>query len=191
VVAHCSFGITYNMAMAWLPSYYNSAFGVNLKQSAMLSVLPFSVMAVTTNASGWIADALMNRKVFSTSKTRKLLHLVGTGTPALCLGYLATSSGKGTVSEALLLLTVMLGGLGLQAGGFASTHQDICTKYAGVLFGLTNACSSLAGSLSIYATGLVLDWTHSWGRVFGGVMACNLVSLVVFLALGTSEPLFD
>ena len=190
VISHSMFGVTYNIAMSWMPSYYNSAFGVDVKQSALMSVLPFAVMGLMTNAGGWIADGLVNYKILSTTWTRKLLQVLGTGTPAICLWYLSGAK-HGSVTEAMLMLTLMLGGLGLQSGGFASTHQDICTQYAGLIFGLTNACSSLAGSVSVYMTGVVLDQTHNWGLVFGMVSFCNMCSLVAFVLLATSEPLFD
>jgi ACS family sodium-dependent inorganic phosphate cotransporter len=190
VIAHAMFGVTYNISMSWMPSYYNSAFGVDVKQSALLSVLPFAVMGIMTNAGGWIADGLMNSGVLTTTRTRKLLQALGTGTPAVCLWYLSGAK-HGSVTAAMVVLTLMLGGLGLQSGGFASTHQDISTRYAGLIFGLTNACSSLAGSVSVYITGAVLDHTHNWGLVFGMVSFCNVCSLIAFVLLATSEPLFE
>jgi MFS family permease len=39
------------------------SFGVDLRQSSWLSILPFLMMAIGTNASGWIADKLINKKV--------------------------------------------------------------------------------------------------------------------------------
>jgi hypothetical protein len=93
--------------------------------------------------------------------------------------------------EAMLLLTGMMGFQGLQSGGFAATHQDIATKYAGVLFGITNAVASLVSSVSLYLTGLVLEQTQSWALVFECVAACNLLCCGVYLACATSDPQFD
>lgn len=196
-VAHATFGIGYNLAMSWLPAYYSQQFGVNVRESSSLSILPWSVMAITTNLSGWAADALINRKVVSTTKARKLMQALGTLGPGCSLLFLGCTAGQtGQTGQigltgALLLLTLTMAGLGCQAGGFASNHQDITTKYAGVLFGLTNALSSFGGSVSVYMTGVVLDLTHSWSLVFRTVAWCNFLCLGVYLTYATSEPQFD
>ena len=52
---------------------------------------------------------------------------------------------------ALLTATIALGGF--YTAGYGSSHQDLSPRYAGVLFGVTNASASLAGFLSVYATG--------------------------------------
>lgn len=41
------------------------AFKVDLRQSSWLSILPFLMMAIGTNASGWVADTLINSKVWA------------------------------------------------------------------------------------------------------------------------------
>lgn len=95
-------------------------------------------MAVGTNISGWLADFLINRKLLSTSHTRKLLQTVGSVGPAFCLLYLAlggkqsdeTRGAPQQLTNAVVLLVLTMALLGFQAGGFASTHQDIATRLA-------------------------------------------------------------
>ncbi|KAG2483329.1 hypothetical protein HYH03_017777 [Edaphochlamys debaryana] len=255
MVCHSVFGIIYNTAISWLPRYFNSQFGLDVKASSFLSVLPWVAMAIGTNLSGWIADFCINRKVLSVTATRKTLQVVGSVGPAVCLLYLAwsapgsmpaavqssvvsavtppppvaaeagaalnaaavtvaadaarrrtlvemvlSSTGMGHTAAAqdsaqlqfaVALLVTMMALLGLQAGGFASTHQDISTRMASVLFGTTNAGASLAGSMFVYLTGLILDYTQSWALVFQLIAACCLTASGVFVVYGTSDPQFD
>ena len=51
----------------------------------------------------------------------------------------------------LLSATLALGGF--QAAGLGSNHQDIAPRYAGILFGITNATASIAGCAGIMGTG--------------------------------------
>lgn len=44
----------------------------------------------------------------------------------------------------------------------ARAMQDISTKYASALFGITNAGASLAGLIFVYLVGVILDHTGSW-----------------------------
>ncbi|GIL70606.1 hypothetical protein Vretimale_3718 [Volvox reticuliferus] len=184
-----------------MPRYYNSEFGLDVRSSSFLSVLPWLAMAAGTNISGWLADFLINRKLLSTSHTRKLLQVVGSAGPAICLLYLAWGTpngqeGKGVpqqaqLTNAVVLLVLTMALLGFQAGGFASTHQDIATRLASVLFGTTNASASLAGSAFVYAVGVILDRTQSWARVFELIASCCLTSAAIFVVFATSEPQFD
>ncbi|KAG1676445.1 hypothetical protein FOA52_002265 [Chlamydomonas sp. UWO 241] len=197
--AHTTFGIGYSFFIAWLPTYYAQAHGINLKQSSWLSILPFAAMAIGTNASGWLADALINARVMSPTRTRKLLQICGNLGPAICLLYLArgnavlnnSGSGKGSLVKAVALLTVSMLTLGLQAGGFASTHTDIATRYASALFGITNAGASCGGMLFVYLVGVILDTSGSWSLVFQLVAVVNFASAALFMAFGTSEPQFE
>ena len=60
--------------------------------------------------------------------------------------------GHGMVqSVALLSATLALGGC--QSAGLGSNHQDIAPRWAGILFGITNACASIIGIGGIIGTG--------------------------------------
>ncbi|KAL6765531.1 major facilitator superfamily domain-containing protein [Haematococcus lacustris] len=190
-VCHATFGFTYSICIAWLPTYYSEVFSLDVRQSSTLSVLPWAAMALGTNLSGWTADGLVNGKVLSTGKTRKLLQTVGCGGPALALLYLALVPQRGFLGEAVTLLTLAMGLLGFQAAGFAANHQDIASRYASVLFGATNAAASLAGSIGVYAVGVVLDRTSSWPLVLAIVACLNFAAALCFATLATSEPLFE
>eukprot|EP00798_Chlamydomonas_sp_ICE-L_P023756 gene23753-9314_t len=132
MMAHITFGIGINMCVAWLPTYYSQEFQLDLKKSSFLGILPWIMMASGSNVSGILADFLIKRK------------------------------SSASVSEAVALITICMSAMGMQAGGFASVHTDISTKYAPVLFGITNAASSLAGCIFVYLVGIILDHLGSW-----------------------------
>lgn len=107
-------------------------------------------------------------------------------------GIKAAAKGDMSISTAVTLLSLTMGLLGVQAGGFASNHQDISTQYASVLFGMTNACASVAGSITVYAVGVVLDASgQDWALVFRGVAAACLGSACMYGLCASSEPQFD
>lgn len=187
-------GVGHYVCLSWLPTYYNQEFGVDVQQSAMLSVLPWFVTVLVSSSSGWIADWLANSGTLTMTQTRKLMQAVGSIGPAACLLYLASCSdqpGKLDMGQAMLLLTATLSLGGFQSAGFASNHQDIASKYAAVLFGFTNALSSLMGTCSVYATGLILDATGSWSLVFELVAAFWLAGAVFYLSWASAEQQFE
>jgi hypothetical protein len=86
--------------------------------------------------------------------------------------------------------SVALGGF--QSAGFASNHQDIAgDRYAPVLFGVTNALSSLVGSASVYATGVLLDAGNSWSAVWTLVAGMYVFGTAGYLLLGSGERQFE
>jgi hypothetical protein len=57
--------------------------------------------------------------------------------------------------------------------------------------GITNALSSLMGTFSVYATGLILDASHSWSLVFELVAAFYLVGATAFVTMASAEQQFE
>lgn len=180
------------ITLSWLPSFYAATFDLDVTQSATLSVLPWLATVVVSSSSGWLADYLTNTGRLSLTNTRKAMQLAGSVAPAACLFALADAHDNNmTLSTALALLTGSVALSGFQSAGFASNHQDIAGRYASLLFGFTNALSSLVGSASVYATGLMLDAGYSWSVVFQLVAATYLVGGVAFVTLGSGERQFD
>lgn len=60
-----------------------------------------------------------------------------------------------------------------------------------MLFGLTNACASLAGTVGVYAVGALLDWTGSWSLVLTLIAGANVASAAVYMLLASSVQVFD
>lgn len=81
---------------------------------------------------------------------------------------------------------------GLTCSGFCSNHQDLTSRYAGILFGFTNAASSISGTLSTYATGQILFATHgNWSSVFVTIAAVYSASTLIYLRWASADNQFD
>jgi nitrogen fixation-related uncharacterized protein len=64
-------------------------------------------------------------------------------------------------------------------------------RYTGILFGITNASSSFAGTLSTYSTGQILYATDNWAFVFIVISAVYCATGGLYLAWASSENQFD
>lgn len=83
---------------------------------------------------------------------------------------LTYGAGEGhSVVAAVALLSGALALGGFQAAGLGSNHQDIAPRYSGILFGITNASSSIAGCAGIMATGAVEGLGSPCFRALGHV----------------------
>jgi MFS family permease len=205
LISHAAFGVGHYVTLTWLPSFYAQRYDLDVASAALLSVFPWVLGVAVSSLSGVAADALSNRGLASTGAARKLMQGVGAVGPALCLAWLALAdagaesagdAGAGVpVGQAAVALTLAISLAGFQSAGFASNHQDIAARYAPVLFGITNAMSSLLGTASVYGVGAVLDAygrpESGWAAVWAGLAACYVVGAAVFLRWSSSERQFE
>ena len=77
------------LVFLWIPTYYNQNYGIDVKESALLSIFPWCCAIVATMTAGAVADALSSREVLPLTQVRKLMQGIGSFGPAGCLFYLA------------------------------------------------------------------------------------------------------
>lgn len=193
VAAQVTVGIGGCLSFSWLPTYYSQVYNVDVAQSATFCLVPFAATVLATNSAGWIADGLVNNGIMTKTQTRKLMQSVASVGPAVCLLRLAATQGDEgtTVTDAVAMVTAWLSLSGFSAAGYGANHQDISQRWAGVLFGLSNGLASIAGSASIYATGLVLHQTHDWSLIFTGAAGLYILGAAVYLKWASSEEQFE
>lgn len=79
--------------------------------------------------------------------------------------------------------------------GLYSNHQDLTSKYSGVLLGLSNTAGVLAGVLSSIVTGRILQQVganpNAWDDVFLIAILFQLLGAVVWNVFSTGERIFD
>jgi ACS family sodium-dependent inorganic phosphate cotransporter len=198
VAAQVTVGIGSCLSFSWLPTYYSEVFKVDIAHSAAFCLVPFIATVFATNAAGHVADRLINNNILTKTQTRKLMQSVASLGPAACLLRLAFTheaagddpAGNG-LADAVVMVTAWLALGGFSAAGYGSNHQDISSKWAGIMFGLSNGLASIAGSASIYATGMVLHQTHDWSLIFESAAVMYIIGAGVYLKWGSAEQYFE
>ena len=192
VAAQVTVGIGSGLSFSWLPTYFTSQFGVEPDQASYLCLVPFGVTVIATNCAGWIADGLVNNGRFTRTQTRKVMQSIASFGPALCLLSLSSDShNTDNLQGAVVLVTAWLALGGFSAAGYGSNHQDLSQKYSGMLFGLSNGLASIAGSASIYATGLILKSNNNdWSLIFELAAGFYIVGCLIYLTWASSEEEF-
>ena len=99
------------------------------------------------------------------------------------------SSRPHTLVADVFVITVALGAA--SAGGFASSLLDISKQYSGFLYGITTVVCSSCGALGVFATGRILDETHSWAAVFACTGAVYAFGGILYLLNYDAKPLFE
>jgi ACS family sodium-dependent inorganic phosphate cotransporter/ACS family sodium-dependent inorganic phosphate cotransporter-like MFS transporter 9 len=117
---------------------------MDLQVSALMSFLPWLVMALGSSASGMLSDGLVARGVPATV-VRKRVQTFAFLAPAAPL--VALAAGGLTPAQAVGCMTAALGATSV--GQFVTNMSDVAPRHAGRLFGLCNTFGSLAGILGV------------------------------------------
>ena len=209
IVTHFCFNYGYYTLLAWLPSYFEGALGMDLGASSALSLLPYVAMVAMTPVVGPVADALVTagRSVTFVRKLAQGIAFVG---PAACMLALAalTPSGSGaahatwswvpaqllggtappSVPLVVALMSVAFALSAWSRAGLYCNHQDLSPKYASLLLGISNTAGALPGVLGVWAAGVMLDATNSWSlALFLPTAAAQLLGTLVFSLFGSGE----
>lgn len=191
IVAHFCYNWGYYTLLAWLPSYFEMALGLNVEKSSLLTLIPYIAMTVMTPFVGPVADGLVSRG-WSVTTVRKLSQGISFAGPALCMAALAvltpTSPGAGPTALIVAIMSLAFA-LGAWArAGLYCNHQDLSPKYAAALLGLSNTAGALPGVLGVTAAGYLLDITGSWAHaLFYPTAICQLFGLLIYTVFGSSQ----
>lgn len=191
IVAHFCYNWGYYTLLAWLPSYFEMALGLNVEKSSILTLIPYIAMTMMTPFVGPVADGLVGRG-WSVTTVRKLSQGIAFAGPALCMTALAvlTPATPGAGPTVLIVAIMSLAfALGAWArAGLYCNHQDLSPKYAAALLGLSNTAGALPGVLGVTAAGYLLDATGSWAQaLFYPTAICQIFGLVIYTIFGSSK----
>lgn len=195
-VAHFSFNWGYYTLLAWLPSYFELALGLEVDKSSFLTLIPYLAMTAMMPLVGPTADGMVERGVPLT-QVRKICQGIAFIGPALCMvacamltpGPGATVGASPMVTTAIVCLLSVAFALGAWSrGGLYCNHQDLSPKYAGALLGITNTAGALPGVLGVAAAGYLLDVTNSWAlAVFYPTAVCQIMGAIFYILFASSE----
>ena len=174
--------------LTWFPTYLKDARGFDLLQLGTLGTLP----GITAIVGGWVAGLVADRAIkrgANVTKVRKIVMVGGLlGGAAIVFAAMATS-----VYLALAFLAVSYASLAIAATGIWSLPGDIApsSRHVASIGGIQNFASNIAGIISPYVIGLLLD-------IYGGsylpaFLLAAVVSVVGALTyafiVGKAEPL--
>ncbi len=185
IVAHFCNNWGLYVLLAWLPSYFSSQLGINLRAVWIYISLPWIANFLVANIAGWLGDRMI-ASGRSVSFVRKSLQVVGSGGPAIALIAL------GATQSALVAVTLLTLALGLGAfsyAGFASNHLDISPRHAGAIFGISNTAGTIPGIIGVALTGILVDQTGSYASAFYVTAGIYFFGLAFFLLFGSGKKI--
>ena len=141
LLAHCAKNWGLYTSLSWTPTFYAEQYGIGVRDSAWLSVMPSVAGAAGGLLAGALADASLSQsQVTDATRTRvrKIFQAVGLLGPAVALASLAHSVPE-HAWVAQLFLMAAVGLQSFNAGGFEAGTQDKAgPKWSGMLYSVTS-----------------------------------------------------
>lgn len=155
IIVHCTHMWGFWTLLTQIPNYMKNILGVDIKNSALLSSLPYAVMCLLSFCFIYLSKLLSKKDNISLAFSRKLFNSIGHWIPMIslvALGYVTKEHS--TLAVVLLTLTV-----GISAAtylGFQVNHIDLSPNYAGTLMGITNGAANVMSAMAPLAVGMVV-----------------------------------
>ena len=172
-LSYFSFGYVAYIFFTWFFIYLNRVRGMDLKKSALYSMLPFIAMAVASSVGGWIADIL-------TKRFGKRVGRCGQAAFGMALSavFLALATQVESAQVASFVLAGGAGALYVAQSAFWAVVADIAGSSSGSASGLMNMVGQIGGATTASLTPLIaakFGWTESF-LVAAGLCAIGAVA---------------
>ncbi len=170
------------LMLFWLPKYFDSTYGVDLKVVLLPMIVMYLLSDVGAVMGGWLSSKFIQRGR-SVNFARKATGLIA-GCFVLPLLFV---SGLESMWLAMLLIGIALAGHQAFSSNLLSIPPDLFPKRAvGSAIGLGGFAGGIGGMIMAKSTGLVLDATGgSYTMIFA---ACTVVYFLAVLAIHLLSP---
>ncbi len=168
--SYFTYGYAAYIFFSWFFIYLNEVRGLDLKQTAWWTMLPFMAMAAGSLLGGWISDIVSRR--YGKRNGRCMVAVAGIGLAAL---FIAIGTAVESVQMAVVVLAAGAGALYLSQSSFWSVSADIGKRSAGSVSGVMNMGGQFGGALTASLTPFIgkhLGWNTSF-LVAAGLCACG------------------
>ncbi len=172
------FGYFLFFFMAWLPSYLEHAYGLDLRTVGLFTVLPWLAAAIVLGLMGRWSDRLLK----TTGRLRIARSYLIAGTQLIAALAVIPVALTHDLTVAIACITVAVAAsMGANAAYYA-VNVDIAPARAATALGLMDFAFAVSGFLAPVVTGWVLDLRGSFtdGFLLMTALALSSVAIIIF-----------
>lgn len=170
------------LMLFWLPKYFNTTYGVDLKIVLLPMIIMYLLSDVGSIAGGWLSSKLIQNGRTPNFARKATMLLSG-----CCVLPLLFVTGVDNMWLAVVLIGIALAGHQSFSSNLLSLPPDMFPKRAvGSAIGLGGFAGGIGGMIMAKSTGLVLDATGgNYTLIFA---ACTVTYFLAVLAIHLFSP---
>jgi len=178
------YGWTLWLFLSWIPSFFYQYYHQDLKQSAFYASGVFMAGVVGDTLGGLWSDGILRRTGDRAAARRNVIVTGMLGGFVFLLPVMLVHD----VDVAALSLAAAFFFVELIVAPIWAVPMDIAPKYAGSASGMMNFGFGLAGIISPFAFGYLIDRTGSWTLPFAGSVGLLLLGAVLAFFMHADRP---
>ncbi|XP_060523249.1 sialin [Cylas formicarius] len=188
LVTQCGNSWAFYTQLTELPTYMAQILHFNIQANAILSAIPYLTSWWAGIAFSMVADWLLTKGYVSLSMSYKLWNSIASVIPSLGLLGVAYVGCDKLAVQLLLAITGAFGGA--TYAGNQMNHIALSPKYAGTMYGITNAASNMCGFIAPYVIGLIIEGRETlgqWRMVFYLAAGINMGANLFYVAFASAK----
>lgn len=188
LVTQCGNSWAFYTQLTELPTYMAQILHFDIQSDAILSAVPYLTSWIAGIFISIFADWLLAKGYISLSMSYKFWNSVASVIPSLGLLGVAYVGCDKVAVQLLLALTGAFSGA--TYAGNQMNHIALSPKYAGTMYGITNAASNMCGFLAPYVIGLLINGRQilgQWRMVFYLAAGINIGANLFYVAFSSAK----
>jgi ACS family hexuronate transporter-like MFS transporter len=178
-IAYFAYGYMLFFMTLWLPGYFLSQHGLDLKSVGWYLTIPWLIGAAFLKLGGILSDWLY-KKTGSLRIARS--HVIWCSQLIAAFFFMALGFTE-SFNLSLVYLSLGLGFGQMSQPAFFSVNIDVAKERSGAAQGVTSSCLAIAGILGPILTGLIVDFTGNYKGAFfllAGLTGIAVLTVVMF-----------
>ncbi|KAH1015828.1 putative inorganic phosphate cotransporter isoform X2 [Dendroctonus ponderosae] len=188
LVTQCGNSWAFYTQLTELPTYMAQILHFDIESNAVLSAVPYLTSWWAGIFFSIFADWLLLKGYISLSLSYKLWNSVASVIPSLGLLGVAYVGCNKYAAQLLLAIPGAFGGA--TYAGNQMNHIALSPKYAGTMYGITNAASNMCGFMAPYVIGLLINGRETlgqWRMVFYLAAGINIGANLFYVAFSSAK----
>lgn len=188
LVTQCGQSWAFYTQLTELPTYMDRVLHLNVQTTGFLAALPYLTAWIFGICASTLADSILARGWISQVNSYKFWNSIASIVPSLGLIGVAWAGCSGT------WVMIMLAGAGAFQGavfaGNQMNHIALSPRFAGTMYGITNAAGNTCGFIAPYIIGRIIlgnETVDSWRLVFYLAAFLNIMGNFVYLLFASAE----
>ncbi|XP_017774631.1 PREDICTED: putative inorganic phosphate cotransporter isoform X1 [Nicrophorus vespilloides] len=188
LVTQCGQSWAFYTQLTEMPTYMAQILHFDIEQNAALSAIPYLTSWVVGIFASILADWLLSKGYLSLSTSYKLFNSISSIIPSL--GLLGVAWLKCDRIGVQLMLAIPGAFAGAVYAGNQMNHIALSPKFAGTMYGITNAAANMCGFLAPYVTSLIIQGQENlgqWSMVFYLAAGINMGTNLFYVAFASAR----